>query len=45
MHAYACKHTLHSRTSKLHFLGSKASLFDRPRPLNPLECPKPSKRV
>ena len=30
-----CICTLHSRTSELHFLGLKASLFDAPRPLDP----------
>ena len=43
MHAYACERTLRSRTLEFHFLGSKASLFDRLWPINPLEHPKPSK--
>ena len=32
-----------SKSLELHFLGPKASLFDVPQPLDPLECPKPSK--
>ena len=38
-----CIHMLNSRSPEIHFLGTKASLFDGPKPLDPLEHPKPSK--
>ena len=41
----ACVRTLCSKTLKLQFLGHKASLFDGPRLLDLLECPKHSKWI
>ena len=43
MYAQACVRSLISKTLEHQFLGSKASLLDGPQPLEPRECPKPSK--
>ena len=41
--AHTCECRVFSRSSELHFLGPKASLFDGAPPLDPLEHPKLSK--
>ena len=43
MHTLTCVHKPISRGPELYFLGPKATLFDGPWCLDPLERPKPSK--